>query len=149
MNIDGHYTIHAPRARVFDLLIDPAALQRAIPGCERLERTGPARFDATLRIGIAAIKGTYRGTASIEDAQRPDRLTLMIDGKGTGGFVRGRGHLTLADAEQGATHLTVHGDAQIGGLIASVGQRLILAGARVMMNEFFQAIEREAASVQT
>lgn len=148
MTVDGRYTIHAPRERVFDLLIDPAALQRALPGCERLERTSPTQFDATLKIGLAAIKGTYRGTAAIEDAERPDHLTLVVDGKGTGGFVRGRGRISLAE-DAGATQVTVNGDAQIGGLLASVGQRLILAGARMLMNDFFKAIEREATSGQT
>ena len=143
MKVDGRYVIPAPRERVFDLLVDANVLARALPGCERLERIDDTHFDATLKIGLAGIKGTYRGTAAIQDADRPNHLTLVVDGKGSGAFVRGRGHVALAD-ENGETVLLVEGDAQVGGLLATVGQRLVAAGAKMMMNDFFAAIAREA-----
>jgi carbon monoxide dehydrogenase subunit G len=143
VKLEGRYTIRAPRALVWNLLVDAETLARAIPGCERLERVDATHFDVALKVGIAAIKGTYRGTATIEDAHPPDLLTLVVDGKGTGGFVHGRGRIVLSEEEDG-TGLAVEGDSQVGGLLASVGQRLILVGARMLMNDFFQAIDREA-----
>jgi carbon monoxide dehydrogenase subunit G len=146
VKIDARYLILAPRERVFDLLVDPDVLARTLPGCEQLARIDDTHFDATLKVGVAGVKGTYRGTAAIENAVRPSRLTLVVDGKGAGAFVRGRGEVVLNDELDGGTMLLVNGDAQVGGLLATVGQRLIASGARLLMNDFFQAIQREAVS---
>jgi len=39
MKIEGTHQLNAPRARVYELLVDPEVLQGCIPGCERLEKT--------------------------------------------------------------------------------------------------------------
>ena len=46
MKIEGTHELRAPRERVWQALVDPAVLQRCIPGCERLERTGEDTYAA-------------------------------------------------------------------------------------------------------
>jgi uncharacterized protein len=143
VKIDGQFVVHAPRLAVWEMLNDPAVLARTIPGCERLDPAGEHRFDVVVKAGIGAIKGTYRGTVKIEDLVPPDSYVLSVDGSGPGGFIKGRGHISLTDAGTDTT-VSVAGEAQAGGVIASVGQRLLGSGAKLMMNEFFQGLEREA-----
>src|SRR5262245_5681157 len=129
------------------MLNDPAVLARIIPGCERLEPSGENRFQVLVKAGVGAIKGTFKGSVAIDSIVPPDSYVLTVEGSGPGGFIRGTGRISLA--EEGAdTAIAVDGDAQAGGLIASVGQRLLGSGARVMMGEFFQKLEREALSLQ-
>ena len=61
MDITASYTFNAPRERVWDLMLDPAAIATCIPGCEALEPDGDNRYRAKITIGMAAITGTSRG----------------------------------------------------------------------------------------
>jgi hypothetical protein len=142
MKINISQVIPADRARVFAAFTDPAILQRAIPGCESLTETGPDAYEATLKIGIAALKGTYTGKAAIRDRHPPDSLTLTFEGKGTPGFVRGSAAIALADAEEG-TRVDAVADVQVGGLIAAVGSRLIEATARKLADDFFRQVSQQ------
>jgi uncharacterized protein len=137
--------IPAPRDRVFAALVDPAILQRCIPGCETLTSTGPDTYEATLKIGVAGLKGTYGGRAAIRDKQPPDSLTLSFDGKGGPGFVRGSAGIALtADGE--ATRVACDADVQVGGLIAAVGSRLVDATAKKLADDFFKQLSKELAA---
>ena len=131
--------VPASRNRVFGALVDPAVLQRCIPGCESLTATGPDAYEATLKIGVAGLKGTYTGTAAIRDRQPPDSLTLGFEGKGGPGFVRGSAAIGLSD-EGDATRITCQADVQVGGLIAAVGSRLVDAAAKKLADDFFKAL---------
>jgi carbon monoxide dehydrogenase subunit G len=123
------HSIPADRERVFAALVDPETLRRSMPGCDSLTATGPDAYEATLKIGVAGLKGTYRGRAVISNKQPPESLTLSFDGKGAPGFVRGSAAIVLSSAD-GGTRVACEADVQCGGLIAAVGSRLIEAAAR-------------------
>jgi uncharacterized protein len=127
------------RERVFAALVDPGMLRRAIPGCESLSETGPGEYAATLKVGLAGLKGTYSGKAAIRNPRAPDSLTITVDGKGLPGFVRGSADLVLT-AEADMTRVACTADVQVGGVIAAVGSRLVEAGARKMADDFFKQL---------
>lgn len=143
MKIEGTFTIGAPRAIVWELLNDPHTLARILPGCERLVPTGPDQYETTITAGLAAIKGTYTGSVTILDAKPPESYTLEIQGKGTGGWVRGRGTVILT-TRGSDTQVIVDGDGQVGGPIATIGQRLVGSAARMMLGDFFRRLNEEA-----
>lgn len=131
--------VPADRARVFAALVDPATLQHCIPGCESLIAAGPDAFAATLKIGLAGLKGTYRGKAAIRDQQPPASLTLTFEGKGGPGFVRGSAAIALS-ADKDATRIACEADVQVGGPIAAVGSRLVDAAAKKLADDFFRQL---------
>jgi carbon monoxide dehydrogenase subunit G len=94
---------------------------------------------------VAAVKGTYQGRIEILDPIPHELFRLRVEGKGTGGFLNGVGTLSLvADGE--GTLIRYAGEAQLGGVIASVGQRLVLAAAKQIINQFFAAFPKELPS---
>ncbi len=143
MKIEGTHELRAPRDRVFKALIDPAVLQRAIPGCERLEQTAENSYAVTLRAGVGSIKGVFTGNVRLEDIRQPEHFRIVIEGKGQPGFLKGSGELDLEERD-GMTVVNYKGDVQVGGTIAGVGQRMIQGAARMMASQFFTAIEAEA-----
>ena len=144
MKLESSHEFKAPRDRVWAAFNDPAVLARVTPGLQTLEAVGPDEYRATLAVGVAAVKGTYKGKLAIVDKRPPESYTLQIEGNGRGGFVKGIGHVTLAESE-GGTLATIQSDAQVGGLIAAVGQRLIESAARMMMGQFLAALDAEIA----
>jgi carbon monoxide dehydrogenase subunit G len=134
MKLAGAYNFNAPREKVFAALIDPAVIQKCIDGCEKMVSTGADSYDAHLKIGVAGLKGSYIGKVQLKDLKPPASYTLIMEGKGAPGFVKGTAQITLA----GNTELRCDAEAQVGGVIAAVGSRLIEAAAKKMMDEFFR-----------
>jgi len=148
VKLEGTHDIQASRERLYQCLTDPEILQRCIPGCERLEKTEENVFAATIRAGVGSIKGLFTGTVRMEDMRPPEHFRLVVDGKGTPGFVKGSGDLDLT--ETGET-TTVHyiAEVSVGGTIASVGQRMLQATGKMMASQFFTALEAEAKARAT
>ena len=143
MKIEGTHEIHSSPERVYQALIDPAVLQRCIPGCERLEKTGENTYSTTLRAGVGSIKGVFTGNVRLEDLRPPCHFRMVVEGKGQPGFLKGAGDLDLA-SQNGVTVITYSGEVQVGGTIASVGQRMLQGAAKMMATQFFTSIEAEA-----
>src|SRR5918998_6136343 len=125
MKLSGSYTFSAPREDVWELLNDPNTLCRIIPGCERLERIGEDLYSADIKLGLAGVRGDYSGTVKLVDQQPPERYRLEGDGRGKPGFARGVGTVELTAEPDGTTIMRYNADAQVGGPVASIGQRLI------------------------
>ena len=143
MKIEGTHELHARRERVFQALTDPAVLQRCIPGCERLEKTGENSYSTTMKTGVGSIKGVFTGNVRLEDVKPPAHFRMAVDGKGQPGFLKGAGDIDLEERD-GLTIVSYKGDVQVGGTIAGVGQRMIQGAAKMMASQFFTAIEAEA-----
>jgi carbon monoxide dehydrogenase subunit G len=137
MKLSGTYTLAAPRDKVFAAITDPAVLQQVIDGCEKMVKTGEDSFDAHLKIGVAGLKGSYVGKVQLKDLKAPESYTLVIEGKGGPGFVKGAAKILLAD-KAGSTEIKCDADAQVGGMIAALGSRLIEPAAKKMMDDFFR-----------
>jgi len=139
LKITGTYTIDAPRDQVWFALNDMEILARIVPGCERLVQTGENEYEGTVKIGIQSIKGSYSGKIRLEDIQAPHHYKLVASGRSSNGVVDGSGTVDLAE-QDGKTVLTYGGDAQIGGTLASVGQRLIEGASKQMINQSLKAL---------
>jgi uncharacterized protein len=143
MKIAGEQTLSAPREKVWELFNDPDRLAKLVPGLEKLEVLGPDDFAGTINIGIAAVKGSYTGKIKLEDKRSPEHYKMLVDGKGKMGFVKGSGTLDLVAKGPKETVAKYDGDAQIGGTLQQVGQRLIDSAAKMMLGQFFAAAEAE------
>lgn len=146
MKVEGSYTIPAPRARLWELMIDPAVLARCVPGCEALTATDDGSYKLTLKTGVGSIKGLFTGAIRLDEMRAPEHYRMIVDGKGAPGFLKGDGALDLV--EQGEeTVVNFAGDVNVGGTLASVGQRMIQSTAKLMAGQFFAALAAEAKAI--
>src|SRR2546422_9961029 len=104
MKLSATYAIPAPREKVFRAITDPAVLQRCIDGCEKMVKTSEDSYDAHLRIGVAGVKGNYVGKVQLKDKKPPESYTLILEGKGGPGFVKGAALIQLIE-KTGQTEL--------------------------------------------
>lgn len=145
MRLEGKYKFEASQDQVWEVLTDPRHLEKAIPGCEKLEESEPNKYDALLKIGIAAVKGTFTGKFEVADPIPPQQYKLVGEGSGSSGFVKGEATIQLTAANE-HTLVDYHGDMQVGGLIAGVGQRMLGGIAKMMLNQFFKRMNSELKS---
>jgi carbon monoxide dehydrogenase subunit G len=136
MKIEGSHDIPAPPDKVWAAFLDPGTLAKAIPGCEGLEEIGPGEYKAVMKVGVAAIKGTFEGRVKLADLDPPNRYRMAVEGKGGPGFMRGEAAMSLAPIETG-TKVSYDADVQVGGLIASVGQRMLGGVSKMLLDQFF------------
>lgn len=146
MNITAQHVFSVRQEQLWSLLHDSARLSQCIPGCEKLQEVEPDCYSATMKIGVGAIKGTYSGSVKISDKQAPSHYKLLVEGSASPGFVRGVASMDLSQPEDGKTLLSVNAEAQVGGLLASVGQRFLGGIAKQMIERFFGNIEKELRS---
>src|SRR5262245_38035081 len=146
MKIEGRFIFPGSTQAVWDLLTDPQSLQACTPGCKKLAEIGADEFEATLEIGVGPIKGAFGGKILMCEKNPPLSYKLIVDGSGTAGFVRGDGKLTLEQSEPDKTAVLGCGDAQVGGLIAGVGVRLVEGVANQMIGQFFRCLQSQLAT---
>lgn len=142
MELKSQYVFDAPADRVWERLMDPATISSCLPGCQRFDPLGDDRYQVVLTAGVAAITGTFEGTVAIADKQPTTSYRLVVNGKGRPGFANGDAVITLS-AREGATSVDVAGNVTVGGLVAQVGQRLLGATAKLMMDKFFGCLREK------
>jgi hypothetical protein len=142
VEVAGEQRFNAPRQVVWEMLLDPKALQAAMPGCEKFEEVGPQSYDLTIRVGISAIKGTYSGNVKVSDAVAPESYRLIVSGSGKPGSVQGDAAMILSDDGAG-TLVRYIGEVKAQGAIARLGSRLLAGAAKLMIGQFFKAMEKQ------
>jgi carbon monoxide dehydrogenase subunit G len=142
VKMHGTYTLNASRDKVWAFLMDPESITKVIPGCEQLEEMAPDTYQATMKLGIAAVKGVYTGSVKLLDKTSPSHYRMTIDGSGTPGFVKGEASIDLQEQDD-KTVLTYDADTQVGGLIANVGQRMISGVAKLLVNQSLKKLDEE------
>lgn len=143
MKLQGEHTFDAPRSEVWEALLDPQILVNTLPGCESLEEVGENEFKGALNIQVGPVSGKFDGHVKLLELEPEEGYRLKLDGKGAPGFVKGDGKIRLADADGGGTVLSYEIDAQVGGRIAGVGQRLLTSSGRVISRQALEGLEAQ------
>src|SRR5256886_16444406 len=145
MTMTGEVQLPAPRQTVWEKVNDREVLKATIPGCESLEKTSDTSFQAVAVTKIGPVKAKWKGKVTLTELDPPNGYKIVGEGEGgVAGFAKGSADVKLSDKD-GGTLLTYNVDAQIGGKLAQLGQRLINGAAKKMADEFFQKF---AAAVQ-
>ena len=141
MKINGTYTFPANAETVWDLLLDPQVLLQVIPGLESVDVNPSGDILATAMIGVGPVKGRFTGTLHLLDQRKPTHVRVTGEGKGGPGFMKGT--CILDAVEDGATTVVTYGaDIQIGGPLATVGQRLVDAATNSILQQGFERFNR-------
>ena len=141
MKINGTYTFPASAETVWDLLLDPQVLLQVIPGLESVDVKPDGEILATAMVGVGPVKGRFTGTLRLLDQQKPTHVRIVGEGKGGPGFMKGT--CIIDAAEQGdTTVINYQAEIQIGGPLATVGQRLVDAATNSIMQQGFDRFNR-------
>ena len=147
MNLNGTFTFNGPRAKVWELLQDPVVLAKALPGTERLALVSDDRYEGVMKVSVGPVTAAkFDINVALKDKEAPHRMAMQIEGKGPVGFTRGNAAVVLEEQPDGKTQMQYTSDVQVGGRIASVGQRLLESVGKMMMRQALEALERELAA---
>ncbi|MCQ9618317.1 molybdopterin-dependent oxidoreductase [Paenalcaligenes niemegkensis] len=144
LTASGSTQIPASPEAVFDVLMDPVALAKVIPGCEQLSPAGPNAYHADVTISIGLIKARYQANIALSDIVRPHSLRLSGEGKSSLGGAKGSGEITLTGNE-GGTLMQYQYSAEVNGKVAAVGGRMLEGAAKIVLGQLFEQLGRQAS----
>ena len=137
MTMTGEVQLPASREVVWAKLNDADVLKACIPGCETLDVTGENEFSAVATNKIGPVKARFKGKVRLTDLNPPNSYKISGEGDGgIAGFAKGGATVALTDKD-GGTLLTYNVEAQIGGKLAQLGQRLVNGAAKKLADDFF------------
>ena len=145
MDMQGSRALAITQQQAWDALNNPAGLKTCIPGCDKVESTGPNQYAVGVAVKIGPVAAKFSGKITLSDINPPNSYTITFDGQGgAAGFGKGNSQVSLAPSQEGSgcvLSYTVH--ASVGGKIAQLGQRLIDGVAKSMAEDFFKRFDDE------
>jgi uncharacterized protein len=137
MTMSGEVQLPAGRETVWAKLNDPEVLKVCVPGCEQLDKISDSEFQAVATIKVGPVKARWKGKIRLSDLDPPNGYRISGEGEGgAAGFAKGAAKVALAEKD-GGTLLSYDVEAQIGGKLAQLGQRLINSAAKKTADDFF------------
>lgn len=149
MEMLGNRKLGITQQQAWDALNDPETLKKCIPGCDRFESTGDNEYSVGLAVKVGPVSAKFNGKVTLSDIQAPDSYKLAFEGQGgVAGFAKGSSGVSLKPPADGAEgcELDYTVQAQVGGKIAQLGQRLIDGAAKSTADDFFKRFEAEMQS---
>ena len=138
MTMTGEVQLPATREVVWQKLNDADVLKACIPGCEELNKTSDTEFQAVSVTKIGPVKARFKGKVQLTDRDPPNGYKISGEGDGgVAGFAKGGATVALTDKD-GGTLLSYSVEAQIGGKLAQLGQRLVNGAAKKLADDFFR-----------
>ena len=147
MQIEGQYKFKAKREVVWQLLLEPEALRKAIPGIEEMEEIGNKKYSLQLSVRIASVKGSYTGEVEVSQEQPFETYHLKVTGKGKPGSIQAEIDMTLKEANN-ATTVFFAGSVHPRGTIARLGNRLIKGTSELLAGQFFKSMDNQLTRKQ-
>ncbi|MCL6452787.1 MAG: carbon monoxide dehydrogenase subunit G [Alicyclobacillus sp.] len=144
MQLEGTKAFPTDPQTTYNVLTNPEMIQRAMPGLKELTAKSETFYEAKMEVGVAGIKGSYDGTLEMLDVHPGEHYRLAVHGEGPMGFMEADVKVELRDNGNGGTDVHYEGDAKVGGTVAGVGQRVLGGVAKLIINQFFNALVKEA-----
>ena len=155
MEMLGNRRLGVTQQQAWEALNDPETLKKCIPGCDKFELTGDNQYSVALALKIGPVSAKFSGKVALSDIVAPDGYKLSFEGQGgVAGFAKGSSSVTLrpldgaaeAAPAPGGCELDYTVQAQVGGKIAQLGQRLIDGAAKSTADDFFKRFDAEMQS---
>jgi len=142
MNLEGEHLFKGPRKDVWEMIRDPEVLATALPGTQKLNKIDDQHYEGAMNVRIGPVSGAFSGKLEVADEVPPEKCTLIVEGRGAPGFAKGTGHVLFEDCGDSTTLMKYTGDVQIGGTLASVGQRMIDSVSKSMIKQAFETLDK-------
>jgi carbon monoxide dehydrogenase subunit G len=146
MEFDGEFTVDGSPEQLWKYFTDPDILQDCAPGCEEVTLLTPSRIASTLSVSVGSVSPSFDVEAVVVECDRPKRLELRACGEASRNSFEVTARQELDDNGDGTTTVRWAADAQVSGIIASMGDRALGSVADKLVNDFFENLENHVKS---
>jgi carbon monoxide dehydrogenase subunit G len=141
MEFSGEFTVDGTPEELWKYFTDPDILQDCAPGCQSMNLQSPSELTASLAVGVGSVKPSFDVEGVVTECDRPNRLEIQASGEASRNSFEVVAWQELEDNGDGTTTVTWGADAEVSGIIASMGERALGSVADTLVNEFFEKLE--------
>lgn len=143
MELTGKHILNASPSRLWEILMDTDTLAKVVPGISSLEKLSGNSYKSMLNIRLGPVSGSFSGNLQLEDIVEQKRFTLKAQQNSKIGNANAKINIELTPVNELQTAIQFNGEAQLTGLLASMGQRLIGGVSGTLTKQFFNNLESE------
>jgi len=143
IELKGEETIQTSRESLWNSVIDPEVLQRVIPGCKNMTEKSEGQYIILLELKIAAVSGSFQGDISLSEMDPPTSCLIHVSGNGSLGTGEGSAKIIIRPDEEKVAKISYEAKGNVGGLVAGVGQRILMGVSKHLVRQFFTALKKE------
>jgi carbon monoxide dehydrogenase subunit G len=147
MTIADRYTFDAPAGALWEAIFDTETLRDLIPGCTRLDQTGPDAYHGEIRIGIAAVSGAYETDVTVAERDEPHYCRMLGEVSGPTGTMKGEARFTLEESCDQTT-LIYGGKAIISGALGTMSPRFVEGVAQTLIRHGLGKLGKRVSAAQ-
>ena len=141
LKLSGSEEIDVSAEFLWNTIIDPKILKECIPGCNKMIEVAHGEYDIVLNLKVGAVGGSFNGKVKLSDQNQPISCNLHISGGGTLGTGKGYAKIIIDEKVKGTSLMSYEGEGEVGGLVAGVGQRVLLGVAKHLVKKFFSSFK--------
>ena len=145
MQLTGKHTIPATQKQIWDLMMDPEVLTRITPGITHLEMIETDSYKAIAEVKIGPVGGAFTGTLKVADKIEPHSFSLIVQQNSRMGNASAVMAMSLTQVEIEMTEVSFAGEVKLSGMMATMGQRVIVPVANMLSGQFFEALKQEVS----
>ena len=144
----GSLNLPAGIEQSWDVLLDSEVLKRCIMGCKKLELVEENKYEADISMGVASVKGDYSTTIELANINKPISYQMIVKGEGGPGSIEAIADITLESVDENNTVLSYSCEAEVGGKVAMVGQRMLGGVSKLVIKDFFKKFGKELKNAE-
>lgn len=142
MKLEGSFIFEGSREEAWKILQDPEVLKAALPNTKKMEQVGPDEYATQMQVRLGPMSANFNGSVVISDKIEPEQYTMNVDAKGTVGHGKGKVVIKLEEQDASTTLMKYEGDIQVGGKLASLGQRLLDSVAKSVSKQTLDSLNQ-------
>ena len=146
MKLEGEFTFSGSRHEVWDLLQDPDILASSLPGTKNMQKISDEEYKGEMIVKVGPLNGAFTANIKLKDKVQPQSYTMLVESKGNVGFANGTAKIELTEQEEKSTLMKYAAELQVGGRLASVGQRMLDTVGRSLTRQGLEAMNNALKS---
>ena len=148
INGSGEFEIKINYKEIWNQIFDYDNLYKIIPGCKFLKEVSKNNLNGVIKINIGPVKGEYLFNVSIKNIKPKKSFEIIGNGHGELGNGNGKAKISIIN-KNNKKYLSYSYGAKVDGKIMIVGNRLINASVKLLINQTFQSFVHKKRSNET
>jgi uncharacterized protein len=146
VKVSESFVVPEPREAVWEVVGNVERVARCLPGVEDVKPLDDGNWNVRVTQSLGPMSATFDAKMHVTEQRPPESISFAATGRtirGAAGNVRLSNTVRLEDEEAGGTRVLLEADVAMGGMLGSVGQKVIGRQAAAAAKQFADALERE------
>lgn len=148
MKVQEQFIVAVPASTVWEFFEHVDRVARCVPGVEEVTVVDEDNSKVRVTQAVGPMTATFDMKMRITGREPGRSIEFTAIGRsvrGAAGNVRSTSRVHLEDGEDGSTRVVLEGDVALGGMLGSVGQKVVAKQAGEVTRAFAQALQAELA----